>query len=68
MLNKFLLPTYRTDSQSCLQPVYNKDDFFDTLSCNNPGNDAQNGRRLRYFEQVKLDTEVCYMNWLICSF
>lgn len=40
-----------------IKPVYNKDDFFDTLSCNNPDNEAQNGRRTRYYEQIKLDTE-----------
>ncbi|KAF9677301.1 hypothetical protein SADUNF_Sadunf08G0093700 [Salix dunnii] len=37
-------------------PVYNKDDFFDTISCNAFDNDLQNGRT-RFSEQMKLDTE-----------
>ncbi|KAJ6902930.1 hypothetical protein NC651_020422 [Populus alba x Populus x berolinensis] len=39
-----------------IEPVYNKDDFFDTISCNTLGNDSQNGRT-RFSEQMKLDTE-----------
>lgn len=38
------------------QPVYNKDDFFDTISSNSFNNE-QNGRT-RYSEQIKIDTEV----------
>ncbi|BFG16970.1 hypothetical protein CerSpe_032430 [Prunus speciosa] len=38
-----------------IKPVYNKDDFFDTISCN-AMNHEQNGRT-RYSEQIKIDTE-----------
>ncbi|XP_011070850.1 protein decapping 5 isoform X2 [Sesamum indicum] len=39
-----------------VKSVYNKDDFFDSLSCNALDNDPNNGRT-RYSEQMKLDTE-----------
>ncbi|KAK1416172.1 hypothetical protein QVD17_31960 [Tagetes erecta] len=39
-----------------VKPVYSKDDFFDTLSCNSLDKQASNGRP-RYSEQRKLDTE-----------
>lgn len=39
-----------------VKPVYNKDDFFDSLSCNSLNHDPQNGR-VRYSEQIKMDTE-----------
>ncbi|KAL0408814.1 UNVERIFIED_CONTAM: protein decapping 5 [Sesamum radiatum] len=39
-----------------VKAVYNKDDFFDSLSCNALDNDPNNGRT-RYSEQMKLDTE-----------
>ncbi|KAL7091083.1 hypothetical protein ACP275_12G083200 [Erythranthe tilingii] len=39
-----------------IKPIYNKDDFFDTLSSNSVGNDPNHGRP-RFSEQMKLDTE-----------
>ncbi|KAJ9563713.1 hypothetical protein OSB04_008873, partial [Centaurea solstitialis] len=39
-----------------VKPVYSKDDFFDTLSCNSNDNQSNNGRT-RFSEQMKLDTE-----------
>lgn len=42
-----------------LQPIYNKDDFFDSLSCNALDHDSHNGRT-RFSEQMKIDTEVKY--------
>ncbi|MED6122196.1 hypothetical protein PIB30_117297 [Stylosanthes scabra] len=43
-------------SKTEVRTVYNKDDFFDTLSCNSLDHDSQNGR-VRYSEQIKIDTE-----------
>ncbi|KAL6529247.1 hypothetical protein OROGR_014870 [Orobanche gracilis] len=39
-----------------VKPVYNKDDFFDSLSCNSVDNNRNHGRT-RYSEQMKLDTQ-----------
>ncbi|CAK9144228.1 unnamed protein product [Ilex paraguariensis] len=39
-----------------IKPVYNKDDFFDSLSCTALDNDPNNGRT-RFSEQLKIDTE-----------
>ncbi|KAL0396837.1 UNVERIFIED_CONTAM: protein decapping 5 [Sesamum calycinum] len=39
-----------------IKSVYNKDDFFDSLSCNALDNNPNHGRT-RYSEQMKLDTE-----------
>ncbi|KAK7348885.1 hypothetical protein VNO80_23633 [Phaseolus coccineus] len=39
-----------------VKPIYNKDDFFDSLSSNVHDNTSRNGRT-RYSEQVKIDTE-----------
>ncbi|XP_044489814.1 protein decapping 5 [Mangifera indica] len=39
-----------------VKPVYNKDDFFDSISCNALDYESQNGRT-RFSEQMKIDTE-----------
>ncbi|XP_011077375.1 protein decapping 5 [Sesamum indicum] len=39
-----------------IKPVYKKDEFFDSLSCNALDNNPNHGRT-RYSEQMKLDTE-----------
>ncbi|KAM7464389.1 hypothetical protein LguiA_032510 [Lonicera macranthoides] len=40
-----------------VKPLYSKDDFFDTLSCNSLDNQSNNGGRNRFSEQRKIDTE-----------
>ncbi|GAB4827431.1 hypothetical protein Ancab_034316 [Ancistrocladus abbreviatus] len=39
-----------------IKPVYKKDDFFDTLSCNFLDNGSRNGRT-RFSEQMRIDAE-----------
>lgn len=39
------------------QPAYNKDDFFDTISCHSVGRGTRDGQN-RSSERVKLDSEV----------
>ncbi|XP_008800897.1 protein decapping 5-like [Phoenix dactylifera] len=39
-----------------IKPVYCKDDFFDSLSCDTLNNGARNGRT-KFSEQLKIDTE-----------
>jgi len=46
------------------QPVYKKDDFFDTLSCNALDRESRNGRP-RFSEQMRLDTEVQTKNLIL---
>ncbi|KAL6969794.1 hypothetical protein U1Q18_029507 [Sarracenia purpurea var. burkii] len=38
------------------KPTYNKDDFFDSLSCNALDRESNKGR-IRFSEQIKIDTE-----------
>lgn len=46
-----------------LQPVYVKDDFFDSLSCDALDRESRNGRT-KFSEQLRKDSEV----FLHCSF
>ncbi|MFQ6625496.1 hypothetical protein Gotur_004976 [Gossypium turneri] len=43
-------------SQVEVKPVYVKDDFFDSLSCDSLGGGSRNGRT-RFSEQMRRDTE-----------
>lgn len=45
---------------SVIQPVYVKDDFFDSLSCDALNSGSHNGRP-RFSEQVRRDTEVLFL-------
>ncbi|KAJ6796571.1 protein decapping 5-like isoform X1 [Iris pallida] len=50
---------YEDDDESSkfdAKPVYVKDDFFDTISCNTLDHGGRHGRT-RYSEQLKIDTE-----------
>lgn len=47
-----------------LQAVYNKDDFFDSISCNAIDYESHNGRT-RFSEQMKIDTEVYVSLYLL---
>lgn len=39
-----------------MQPAYNKDEFFDTISCNSLNRGGRNGHR--FSERMKMDSEV----------
>lgn len=41
-----------------MQPAYNKDEFFDTISCNSHARGTRNGQN-RFSARMKMDTEVC---------
>lgn len=43
------------DKESCTKPAYNKDEFFDTISCNSLNCGARNGHR--FSERMKMDSE-----------
>lgn len=47
------------------KPVYVKDDFFDSLSCNTIDNGGRNGR-VKFSEQRKIDTEVLTETLNLC--
>ena len=45
------------------QALYNKDDFFDSLSCETLDREGGRGERTKFSEQRKIDTEVWWW-WL----
>mgnify|MGYP003702227693 CR=1 FL=1 len=53
----FVSAITKTCLSTSMQPVYVKDDFFDSLTSGTFGRGGQNGRS-RFSEQRKLDTEV----------
>lgn len=61
-MNRYISCLLMDSPPSCFflfpQPVYVKDDFFDSLSNNAQRRDSQNGR-FNFSHQRKLDTEVC---------
>lgn len=50
-----------------MQSAYNKDEFFDTISCNSLNRGARNGQN-RFSERIKQDTEVCQLVCIILIF
>ncbi|KAL6549766.1 hypothetical protein OROMI_020254 [Orobanche minor] len=51
-------------SKSDPKPAYNKDDFFDTISCNSIGLGARNGQN-QFSERMKLDSQLAILNGVI---
>ncbi|KAJ6826181.1 protein decapping 5-like [Iris pallida] len=55
----YTLDEYSDESSKLdAKPVYVKDDFFDTISCNTLDRGGRNGGRTRFSEQLKIDTEL----------
>lgn len=51
-----------------LQPVYVKDDFFDSLSCDALDREEGRAERTKFSEQRKIDTEVVLQFSLLLSY
>lgn len=51
----------------CVQPVYVKDDFFDSLSCDALDREEGRAERTKFSEQRKIDTEVSSARILLTS-